>query len=184
MIPTHSLLGRQFCRIRGLYWKALIVSCGGRCGGGLMVGPHVVWKHMPHAGVEIGTGVVLGSGCIIDAPRGGRLVLADGVKLNAHVYLGCVQSIIIGARTLIAEFVSIRDADHGIAAGMPIASQPLTAAPVVIGDDVWIGRGVAVLRGSVLGNGVVVGANAVVKGELLANSVYVGVPVRKVTERT
>ena len=37
-----------------------------------------------------------------------------------------------------------------------------------------------ILSGSKIGNNTVVGANAVVRGELEANAVYVGVPAKKV----
>nr|WP_250112427.1 DapH/DapD/GlmU-related protein [Escherichia coli] len=41
---------------------------------------------------------------------------------------------------------------------------PLESAPVYIGERVWIGENVTILPGACIGNGVVIGANSVVRG--------------------
>jgi acetyltransferase-like isoleucine patch superfamily enzyme len=51
---------------------------------------------------------------------------------------------------------------------------------VVIGDRVWLGRGVDILKGSVIGSDVVIGAKSVVNGTIPSNSVAVGAPARVV----
>ena len=53
-----------------------------------------------------------------------------------------------------------------------------------IGNDVWIGSLTSVLDGSTLGNGCVVGASSLVRGNLDEFGVYVGNPLRKITSRT
>jgi len=52
--------------------------------------------------------------------------------------------------------------------------------PVRIGAGSWLGTGVVVLPGSTIGKHVVVGAGAVVAGDLPDNSVAVGNPARVV----
>jgi acetyltransferase-like isoleucine patch superfamily enzyme len=52
--------------------------------------------------------------------------------------------------------------------------------PVTIGSDAWLGAKVTVLRGATIGDGAVVGANAVVRGLVPARSVAVGIPARVV----
>ena len=47
-----------------------------------------------------------------------------------------------------------------------------------IGDNVFLGFGVTVLPGSLIGDNTIVGANSTVKGELKSNSVYAGTPAR------
>lgn len=54
---------------------------------------------------------------------------------------------------------------------------------VVIGHDVWIGHGAVVLPGVSIGNGAVIGANAVVRRDVPAYQVAVGVPARIVRQR-
>ncbi len=64
---------------------------------------------------------------------------------------------------------------------IPPASRPLySAAPVRIGDNVWLGDGVAVLAGADIGDGCVIGANSVVTGPIPPRTVAVGAPARVV----
>ena len=82
---------------------------------------------------------------------------------------------------LIGEFCSIRDSDHGIGASQLIRQQPMETRPLFIGNDVWIGRGVAVLKGTeFIGDGAVIGANAVVKSAVPENTIAVGIPAKKI----
>ena len=54
---------------------------------------------------------------------------------------------------------------------------------IVIEDDVWIGANCVLLDGAVLRRGCVVGAGSIVRGELLAYTVYAGQPLAAVGER-
>jgi acetyltransferase-like isoleucine patch superfamily enzyme len=48
--------------------------------------------------------------------------------------------------------------------------------PTTIGDDVWIGARVIIMRGVSIGSGVVVSAGSVVLSDIPDNSIYAGVP--------
>ncbi len=56
--------------------------------------------------------------------------------------------------------------------------RPLESAPVYIGERVWIGENVTILPGACIGNGVVIGANSVVRGEIPNNVIIAGVPAK------
>ena len=53
-------------------------------------------------------------------------------------------------------------------------------APIVVGNNVFIGLMSVLLPGSVVGNNVVVGAGSVIRGVLDSDSVYAGVPARRI----
>ena len=111
---------------------------------------------------------------------GAELTIDDNVSINDGVVIGARGHIHIGRDTMIAEYVTIRDSDHGL---YDIARKERGAdeiGKVEIGEKVWIGRGVCILNGSTIGEGATVGANAVVKGLIEAGSVAVGVPARSV----
>lgn len=65
-----------------------------------------------------------------------------------------------------------------------INKQGMNEKNIVIGDDVWIGYGAMIMSGVNVANGCVIGANAVVTEDTEPYSVYVGVPARKINERT
>jgi acetyltransferase-like isoleucine patch superfamily enzyme len=171
-------------RIVGLVWHAWICAWGGSVGRRLEVdfGAHLRWP--PHRGICIGDDVYIGIGAVVDAPLGARLTLGNGVKLMHHTVVATSNQIVVGHDTQVAEFSSIRDSDHGLGREGLIRDHPVESTPVRIGSDVWIGRGVAVLRGSTIGDGAVLGANCVVRGEIPPFTIAVGVPARAIRVRT
>ena len=53
----------------------------------------------------------------------------------------------------------------------------------MIGEDVWLGANVTVLKGSAIGDGAVIGAKALVKGKIECNAIAAGIPARGVKYR-
>ena len=52
------------------------------------------------------------------------------------------------------------------------------SAPIVLGKNVWVGSNATILQGVTIGDNAVIGAGAVVTGDIPANTVAVGVPAR------
>lgn len=150
--------------------------------------------------------VYLGRGVELRARRGyGRIVLGrwvhlgDGTRLRAHEgtlrigdktvlgrenTLNCYLDLEIGPRCLVADWVYVGDFDHRTDdVRAPIKDQGIVKTPVRIGPDVWVGVKVSVLRGTRVGRGSVLGAHAVVKGDIPEFSIAVGAPARVVRNR-
>lgn len=116
------------------------------------------------------------------------LSIGDDVSVSASVHIACTHSVSIGSGTLIGSRVIITDHSHGIYRGqnqsspdtVPTQRPLLTTGAVVIGANVWIGDGVAVLNGARIGDGCIIGANSVVAGEIPAGTIAVGAPARPV----
>ena len=67
---------------------------------------------------------------------------------------------------------------------IPMIDQGFTETePVVIGNDVWIGRRVIIMLGVNIGDGCILGAGAVVTKDVPAYSVVGGVPARIIKSR-
>lgn len=116
------------------------------------------------------------------------LRIGERARLSDNVHIGCLQRVVLGANLLCGSRVLITDHTHGTYRGsgasdpaIPPAARPLSSpAPVLVGDNVWLGDGVAVLAGAVIGDGCVIGANAVVTGRIPAQTLAVGAPARPV----
>ena len=84
----------------------------------------------------------------------------------------------------IGEYTSIRDTEHQYNdLNIPIKLQDDISSDIIIGDDVWIGRGCMIFPGSEIGDGVIVGANSVVKGKLEDHGIYAGSPAKLIKSR-
>lgn len=137
--------------------------------------------------VKMGNEVKLGKGISLQVgEESGELSIGNHVRIAGNDYIGVFKKISIGNDVMIAEFCTIRDNDHGIAADRTIASQPAVSAPISIGNDVWIGAGCAILKGAVIPDGCVIGAHSLVlqKSKLVPYGIYAGSPVRFIRMRT
>ena len=134
------------------------------------------------ANIRFGECCVLDRNMVVECE--GTLYVGDRVIFGHHCTLAAQESVVIGADTLIAEMVSIRDHDHCFArTDIPIREQGVNTAPVVIGQNVWIGAKVTVVKGVHIGDNAIIGANAVVTRDIPAGAIAVGVPARVVRLR-
>ena len=117
-----------------------------------------------------------------------KLAVGVSARLSDNVHIACLERVTIGDHLLSGSRVLVSDHAHGRYSG-PGASDPATppslrplhsSGPVRIGDNVWLGDGVAVLAGADIGDGCVIGANSVVTGTVAAGSLAVGSPARAI----
>lgn len=110
----------------------------------------------------------------------GTLHLGDRVFLNHGATLFAAARVTIGDDVQIGDLAAVYDTDfHQLEEGAEVR-----VAPVVIGDNVWIGRGAIVLPGVTIGDHAVVAAGAVVSGPVEARTLVAGVPARPVRTLT
>lgn len=112
------------------------------------------------------------------------------LRIGAFTFIGAgtqidvLDMIEIGHHTLIGPGCFISDHDHKFeSAVLRIDQQNCAVDHVSIGNDVWLGAGVAVLSGVVIGDGAVIGAGAVVRDSIPPYSIAVGVPAKVVGQR-
>jgi acetyltransferase-like isoleucine patch superfamily enzyme len=125
----------------------------------------------------------LGRAVFFETRAEGSIRIGRNVRINAGTLLVSHAGIKVGNDCLIGEYVSIRDADHGTRPGEPMRLQDHAAAPIAIGDDVWIARGAAVLKGVAIGSGAIVAANSVVTRNVPPMAVVAGAPARIIKYR-
>ena len=124
---------------------------------------------------EVGDGVVIRPSFRCD--YGSHISIGAGTFVNYDCVLLDVAPIRIGAACQIATCVQLLTATHPID---PVARRRRweSAAPITIGDNVWLGGGVVVCPGVTIGDDTVVGAGAVVTRDLPSGIVAVGNPAR------
>lgn len=106
------------------------------------------------------------------------LEIGEGVFIGRATEFDIQERVYVGDHTIIAPNCFITDHSHGISAELRIDQQACSAKPVVIGSDVWIGTGAVVLSGVKVGDGAIVGANAVITKDVPSMAIVAGVPAK------
>ena len=132
-----------------------------------------------HGELHLGSRVRIFPGARIEVDRHGVLCVGDNVSIGqrAHFYVG--RSLVIGGGCLFAENVFISDVDHSWdTPGVPVHQQPQKQQNTKIGENCFLGYGCVILAGTNLGEGVIVGANSVVRGSFPSGAIIAGSPAK------
>ena len=112
---------------------------------------------------------------------GKNIFIGDDFTGNFNLTILDIREVYIGNHVMIGPNTLITTVGHPLS---PKARRGYMAkaAPVRIGNDVWIGGNVTILPGVTIGNNVVVAAGAVVTKDVPDNSLVGGVPARIIRE--
>ncbi len=122
---------------------------------------------------KIGAGEIL----LQAREKASKITIGKDCAFSNNVTVVAVKSVSIGDRCLIGDLVMIIDSDfHGVA---PEARRTKGEdAPVSIGENVWLGSRVIVLKGVTIGDNAVVAAGSLVTKDVPANMLVAGVPAK------
>lgn len=111
---------------------------------------------------------------------GKPVTIGDDFFIGTHCYMNGVAGLTIGSRVTIAHGTMIFT-DSGPNTS-PLLQQkfPITASPVFIGDDVWIGAGCMILPGVTIGSRCVIGAGSMVKDNIPDDTIVAGTPAKQI----
>ncbi len=111
------------------------------------------------------------------------LTIGDDFFIGTHCYLNGIGGLTIGNRVTIAHG-SMLFTDSGPNTSPELQkSFPISAAPITIGNDVWIGARCTILPGVTIGDRCVIGAGSLVNADVAEGSVVAGTPasmIRKI----
>ena len=159
-------------RVRIQWLRLLGMRIGRRCWLRKISVPRNPWD------IELSDGASLDDGVVLlttgERAAGPRLKIGAGTYVNRNTMFDASDAIEVGETCLIGPFCYITDHDHGH--GIPYAAQLLVGAPVRIGNNVWLGAGVIVLKGVTIGDNAIVGAGSVVTKAVPADTTVAGVP--------
>ncbi|MDP1540639.1 MAG: acyltransferase [Moraxellaceae bacterium] len=111
------------------------------------------------------------SGCFINI-YGGNVLIKDGVTFNRGVNLNSQLKVEIGKDTFIGPSVLIYDHDHEIIDGI-VQKHDYIRAPVIIGDNVWVGANSIILKGVTIGSRSIIAAGSIVTKDVPSNTVFI-----------
>jgi virginiamycin A acetyltransferase len=140
-----------------------------------------------------GSRVVIGPGSYIDAfvkikAAGGTgdIVIGEKTFINSGCVLYVGNGIHIGNNVSIAANCVLAPTNHEFADRKRLHQEQgfrPSRGGIRIEDDVWIGAQTTILDGAVLSQGVIVGAQSLVRAKLEPYGVYAGNPIMKLSER-
>lgn len=174
---------RGGCEISGkvVVGKGVKIGKDVRIKGSVAVGDGCIVEHSVQllGNVAIGRNTVVGSCSVLSTGPLGRLTIGNDVHVNCFSILGATERIEIEDHCIFAPYVQITDAEHGFEdpAGL-IKHERISAEPVVIHENAWLGSGVVVLKGVDIGAGAVIGAKSLVTRSIPPLSVAYGVPAK------
>lgn len=120
--------------------------------------------------------------CMMVVTQGAKLIIGKNVGIS-QTSLICHHSITIGDNVKIGGGVKIYDTDFhsldpDIRKNKELDIQSKKVAPVIIGNNVFIGAGSIVLKGVTIGDNSIVGAGSVVSRDIPSNEIWGGNPVK------
>lgn len=107
-----------------------------------------------------------------------ELQIGDGTNMEQGCHIIAASNLRIGRNCCFSAFVYVADCSHQYVPGVSTLSTGLEVKSTSIGDNVFIGIGAKVLPGVKLGDGCVIGANAVVTHDIPPYCVAAGVPAK------
>ena len=133
-------------------------------------------------GARIGDDVRIASPLVMhNAERSfANLRVGNGAYIGRDCLIDLKQPVEIGARVTLAMRVSVvTHLDVG-RSSWAVRGYPPSSAPVIIGDDAYIGAGAILLPGVKIGAGALVGAAALVRHDVPPGVRVAGVPARAI----
>lgn len=143
-------------------------------------------KYISELILEPGASLVLHDDCVLY--QGSSIYVASNACLeieggttflNTCSQIECYNHIKIGRNSVASDNCRIQDSDIHYVLDDSGTPKP-NSAPIIIGDDVWIGMNCIILKGVTIGNGSAIGAGSVVTKSIPEHCLACGNPAKVV----
>jgi acetyltransferase-like isoleucine patch superfamily enzyme len=140
-------------------------------------------KGTDNKGILIGTGVFVGRNTILSCKNGDIIVDNDAnVGFNCEIF--SASRVRVGKSVLMAAYTYLVGGDHLYdRIDIPVLEQGRTARGIEVADNAWLGTHVVVADGSRIGRDAIIGAGAVVIGDIPEFSIAAGIPAKVIRDR-
>ena len=99
--------------------------------------------------------------------------IGNNCALSSNNVIVCREKIELGDYVWFGPNVQIYDHDHDFKTKNGLKDNLYTTSPVIIGNNVWIGANVVILKGTTIGDNSVIGAGCILKGDYPKDSVII-----------
>ena len=140
-------------------------------------------KGTDNTGIAIGTGVFVGRNTILSC-KNGDIVIDDHANLGFNCEIFSASRVRVGKHILMAAYTYLVGGDHLYdRTDIPVLQQGRTSRGIEVDDNVWLGTHVVVTDGSTIGRDAIIGAGAVVVGEIPEFAIAAGIPAKVIRDR-
>lgn len=106
---------------------------------------------------------------------GKNIRVGEDVFINACCHFQDHGGVVLGDGCQIGHNVVFATLNHDLS---PARRKDTYPAPIILGQNVWVGSNATILQGVTIGDNAVIGAGAVVNKDVAANTVVGGVPAK------
>ena len=182
IIKFNRLVEGLKSRWRNIYYRCLGMKLDGYVWMRKIEVPHNYADIKLEANCALDRGVtLLAAGETSTKPK---IFIGANTYINRHTFLDAGTSLQIGCDCAIGPNCYLTDRDHGLSPQFLPLQQPMVSQPTSLGDRVWLGANVTVLKGVQIGNDAVVGAGSVVTKDIPPGAIAVGVPAQVIKSKT
>lgn len=168
-------------------WYKLLI---GKVGKGTVIRRHCILDGDALGSIFIGNCCDVDTHCVLEARSLSNrkaslseplITIGNNCIIGQYSHITAVNKVVIGDNLLTGRFVLISDNSHGTFTEEelsihPASRQVVSKGEVIIGNNVWLGDKVSILPGVHIGDGCIIGANAVVTHDINPYCVVVGNP--------
>lgn len=144
--------------------------------GTLLIGADNMFGYLPAP--KMGNGEIL----LQPRSRDAQIVIGNHNAFSNNVSFISLEKITLGDHCLIGDQVMILDCDHHEIDSKKRHHGTGPVLPVTIGNNVWLGSRVMVLKGVTIGNNTVIAAMSVVTRSIPENCLAAGVPAKVIKQ--
>lgn len=129
--------------------------------------------------VNIGESCILNNVTLALSQDCSKISFGKNCTMNGGlIYAGESKSITIGEDCMFSSKIDVRTTDSHSVISSVTSLRINKAKDIIIGDHIWIGNSVKILKGTIIENNSIIGANAVVSGIVKENCMAVGIPAK------
>ena len=140
-------------------------------------------KGTDNKGITIGNGVFVGRNTILSC-KNGDIIIGDRANIGFNCEIFSASRVRVGKDILMAAYTYLVGGDHLYdRVDIPVLQQGRTARGIDVGDGAWLGAHVVVTDGSTIGRDAIIGAGAVVVGDIPEYSIATGIPAKVMRDR-